>query len=48
MNPLAKQYFQENPEARYFYYNHNIRIPNPKLRRDPFYKPDPWPTSFHS
>lgn len=43
LNPHAHQYFQDNPEARYWYYSANIRIPNPKVRKDPHYKPDPWP-----
>jgi hypothetical protein len=43
MNPLAKQFFQENPSAKYFYVSHQIRFANPKLRPwldDPL---EPWP-----
>lgn len=43
MNPDARQFFIDNPDESYWYYTSNIRIPNPKLRRDPLYQPAPWP-----
>lgn len=43
MNSLAKQHFAEHPEARYWYYSANLRVPNPRIARDPRYTPDPWP-----
>lgn len=43
MNPLAERHFRENPDSRYWYYNDNIRVPNPRFRRSKDYTPDPWP-----
>jgi hypothetical protein len=45
INPRAAQYFRDNPEAKYWYANTHIRIPNPNVRRDPLYTPEPWPTT---
>jgi hypothetical protein len=30
MNPAAHAFFERNPDARYWYYNRNTRILNPK------------------
>jgi hypothetical protein len=43
MNPVARQFFADNPDAKYFYANPNARIVNPTFWRDPFFEPDPWP-----
>lgn len=49
MNPHAKKYFENNPDARYWYFTHSIRIPNPKYRRDPLWAPDPhWPAAHEA
>jgi len=41
MNPAAHAFFERNPDARYWYYNRNTRILNPKVWRDPNYHSDP-------
>jgi hypothetical protein len=46
MNPAAQAFFEQNPDARYWYYNRNTRILNPKVWRDSLYHPDPWPDLF--
>jgi hypothetical protein len=46
MNPAAQAFFEQNPDARYWYANRNTRILNPRVWRDPHYAPDPWPESF--
>jgi hypothetical protein len=43
MIPLAKKYFQENPEAKYFYYSANVRVPNPALKPWLNEPREPWP-----
>lgn len=43
MNSAACEYFEHNPDAKYWYASWNIRFPNPALWRDPLYKPAPWP-----
>lgn len=43
MNKDAAEFFAANPDASYWYYGNNIRMPNPKLLRHPEYKPAPWP-----
>lgn len=43
MNEKAKKFFEDHPAESYWYYSSHIRIPNPKLARDPLYKPAPWP-----
>lgn len=44
MNPYAKNYFDANPAAKYWYASPSIRFPNPKLRRRHDWTDDPWPT----
>ena len=43
MNTNACEYFERNPDARYWYASWNIRVINPEIWRDPLYRPDPWP-----
>jgi hypothetical protein len=43
VNPRVREFFERNPDARYFYATGRIRIINPKVWRDPLYRPDPWP-----
>jgi hypothetical protein len=43
VNPRVREFFERNPDPRYFYATGGIRIINPKVWRDPLYRPDPWP-----
>ena len=47
MNPAACEYFEHNPDAKYWYASGTIRIINPEVWRDPLYRPDPWPNKRH-
>lgn len=48
MNPIVARFFQENPDAKYYYHNNNSRVPNPRLSRLPDWVSDPWPTSHET
>lgn len=48
MNPNAKKYFETNPDARYWYFSHNIRVANPRLRPWLDNPRDPWPAAHET
>jgi hypothetical protein len=43
VNADAKAFFQQNPQAKYWYYSDTLRVANPALQRRPDWEPDPWP-----
>ncbi len=42
MNADAAKFFEENPDAEYWYYSPTLRVPRPGLYQ-PKLKPDPFP-----
>lgn len=46
MNPKAKKFFDENPDAKYFYPNSNARWVNPRIEWSREMMSDPWPDAM--